>query len=336
VGEDLVAIVEAMYASDVAAETWLRQVAESVRPVLDLDRIGIVAGLYSCPDPCSFTPTAAYMCGLSDPLQSVFLEGLGELSPIFVADSFLSRSCFLGTSVRGWGEVPPVRSGALGAAGAADSLQINAVEPDGLGCWICCPLSKTTRLTDDAHMVLTRLARHLAAAHRLRRKYRDTGIVADEAEAVLERDGTVRAARGEALECRNHAALTHGVRTMVEVRCRPPRARPVDAIEAWPSLIAERWTLVDDTKGADRRFVLAVENRAPTPGVSLLSPREREVVLRAHRGHRNKQIAYDLGLAQSTVRVLLARASTKVGARSRPELLRKTASLVGRGGAPGK
>jgi DNA-binding CsgD family transcriptional regulator len=51
------------------------------------------------------------------------------------------------------------------------------------------------------------------------------------------------------------------------------------------------------------------------------------VVQHALLGHRNKVIAYDLGLAASTVRVLIARAAAKVGARSRQELLEKAAAL---------
>jgi DNA-binding NarL/FixJ family response regulator len=53
-----------------------------------------------------------------------------------------------------------------------------------------------------------------------------------------------------------------------------------------------------------------------------LTSREREVVTRALRGSANKVIAYDLGLAHSTVRVLMARAASKLGAHSREELLR--------------
>jgi DNA-binding NarL/FixJ family response regulator len=48
-----------------------------------------------------------------------------------------------------------------------------------------------------------------------------------------------------------------------------------------------------------------------------LSPRERQVLERAILGSENKVIAYDLGLADSTVRVLMRRAAIKLGARTR-------------------
>jgi DNA-binding CsgD family transcriptional regulator len=69
------------------------------------------------------------------------------------------------------------------------------------------------------------------------------------------------------------------------------------------------------------RFVLAC---ADIPGL-LLSPRERELVTLAAAGKTNKEIAHEIGLAHATVRVLLARAAAKLGAKSRRELLVKWA-----------
>ncbi len=53
------------------------------------------------------------------------------------------------------------------------------------------------------------------------------------------------------------------------------------------------------------------------PSRGELSPRERQVLERAILGSENKVIAYDLGLADSTVRVLMRRAAIKLGARTR-------------------
>jgi DNA-binding NarL/FixJ family response regulator len=59
-----------------------------------------------------------------------------------------------------------------------------------------------------------------------------------------------------------------------------------------------------------------------------LTDRERQVVLRALRGGANKEIAYDLGLAHSTVRVFMARAALKLGAANRQELLQKAVGIL--------
>jgi DNA-binding NarL/FixJ family response regulator len=55
----------------------------------------------------------------------------------------------------------------------------------------------------------------------------------------------------------------------------------------------------------------------------LLTAREREIVERAMLGSHNKEIAYDLGLSDSTIRVLVSRAAYKLGVRTRRELLAK-------------
>jgi DNA-binding NarL/FixJ family response regulator len=56
---------------------------------------------------------------------------------------------------------------------------------------------------------------------------------------------------------------------------------------------------------------------------SALSEREREVLAMAAMGHHNKLIAYELGLAHSTVRVLLHRAAAKLGAACRRDAIER-------------
>jgi FixJ family two-component response regulator len=51
-----------------------------------------------------------------------------------------------------------------------------------------------------------------------------------------------------------------------------------------------------------------------------LSPREREIVIAVARGRLNKQIAYDIGIAEATVKVHRSRAMQKMKAGSLPEL----------------
>jgi FixJ family two-component response regulator len=58
-----------------------------------------------------------------------------------------------------------------------------------------------------------------------------------------------------------------------------------------------------------------------------LSPREREIVIQAARGRLSKQIAHDIGIAESTVKVHRSRAMHKVKAASLLELSRMVESL---------
>ena len=111
------------------------------------------------------------------------------------------------------------------------------------------------------------------------------------------------------------------VRAMDYARSRRGREDALRALGNWQAQLGDDWVLVDTFERDGRRFVLAMEKRSSVPGFELLSLREREVVLKALQGLHNKAIAYDMGLAPSTVRVLMARATAKVGARSRRELL---------------
>jgi DNA-binding NarL/FixJ family response regulator len=60
-----------------------------------------------------------------------------------------------------------------------------------------------------------------------------------------------------------------------------------------------------------------------------LTARERQVAALAALGHANKVIAFELGIAQSTVAVLLSRAAHKLGAPTRAELARIIFSASG-------
>jgi DNA-binding NarL/FixJ family response regulator len=86
-------------------------------------------------------------------------------------------------------------------------------------------------------------------------------------------------------------------------------------------LVDARWTLTDHCEPVGRRYVLARENAPKPQGPASLSKREQQVVALATLGRSNKFIAYELGLAHSTVRVLMARACLKLRAKTRSELV---------------
>jgi DNA-binding CsgD family transcriptional regulator len=85
------------------------------------------------------------------------------------------------------------------------------------------------------------------------------------------------------------------------------------------SLNKSRWTTVDEFEFAGTRYIVARED-APR-GVSSLSNRERAIVTSLASGYTTKETAYALGISDATVRVLLSRAVTKLGAGTRAELL---------------
>jgi len=318
---DLVGIVEALYAPDLTDDEWLRVAVEKMRPLLDRQGLGIAGALYQCADPCSWIPSHMLVCDVPDELQRVLFDGTEALPPTYVADSFLNRTVYLGADVRGWSEISTFRSGAAQAAGLADSLQLNVIEPDGQGCWLGSPHSARVSLTDELQITLTRLGRHLAAAHRLRQKHAQARVSPEQAEAVITADRRVEHAEGPARDSDRQCALVRAARAMDVARGPRRNQQPRKAIKEWKSVVAERWTLLDHFESDGKTFLLAVDNRPKASSLELLSRRERDVVLRALRGDENKVIAFQLGLAPSTVRVLLARAAAKIGVRSRSALL---------------
>jgi DNA-binding CsgD family transcriptional regulator len=99
------------------------------------------------------------------------------------------------------------------------------------------------------------------------------------------------------------------------------RRDPDAAVAAWKGLVSTRWSLVDHFESDGKRYVLAHRNDVALSGFEALTARERQALGFAALGHGNKLIAYELGVAPSTVAVLLHRAARKLGASSRAELI---------------
>ena len=74
-------------------------------------------------------------------------------------------------------------------------------------------------------------------------------------------------------------------------------------------------------RGRAQRAALDAETGARTL-LSLLTPRERQVLDRVVEGRLNKQIAADLGVAEKTVKVHRARVMQKLGVRTIADLVR--------------
>jgi len=180
----------------------------------------------------------------------------------------------------------------------------------------------------DVRGLFPRIASHLAAAQRLRRRL---GLAnsAESAEAVLSPDGhRVEHAIGTATSHIAQDALRAAAVRIDRARGKIRTSDPERALDGWKALVAARWTLLDHFESDGRRYILARENEpVPAGAAAELSARERQVLANAALGRSNKEIAYALGLAPSTVRVLLTRAARKLGASSRAELLQRFEAL---------
>jgi DNA-binding CsgD family transcriptional regulator len=213
--------------------------------------------------------------------------------------------------------------------GVHDQIIINGLDCSGKGCVLYVFSRSPLAISDGQRDVFRRLATHLATAYRLQRQLAGgEPPTINGLEAVLTPVGQVKHAEADAKSVQARRDLTLAVRQRERVRdCPPMNAERV--VRSLRGLVSARWTLVDHYESDGKRYVLAREN-APKPLEPVrLSGRERQVVALAALGRSNKLIAYELGLAYSTVRVLMARASAKLGATSRSELIARQHGRVG-------
>lgn len=331
----MLGILEALYRIELPPERWVLDVAAALRPILDHDHMGVIGAFYECPDPCSWAIQSQVAFKVSDALHVGFAAGAAKLPPSYVAEKYFGRNHSLAADIRGWSQIREqalhaltVRDGRLAAARAVDMLTLNATELDGLGCAFFSYRARRSPLSGQNLIDLTRLSQHLTAAHRLRRQWWAQPPSPANAYAVLDANGSVHHARGDAKAKPVRDALARGARGIGRARNRGRRNDSQNA-EAWPSLIG-RWTLVNHVESDGRRYVLAIENVGERPRSELLSAREREVLRLSMRGHHGKAIAYEMGIAYSTVRVLKARAVAKLGVYGWREAIEKCeASGVG-------
>ncbi len=208
---------------------------------------------------------------------------------------------------------------------AMQVLGVNGLDASLRGCAIARFQMRSDAPPIDAAEMATwgHVAAHLAPGARLVHMLASGRPLLDEPEAVLAPGGKIVHADGAAKSATARAALRDAARSADRARTKRGRADERDAIEAWGALVAGRWSLVDAFDRDGRRYVVARPNE-PDPAVELesaLSRRELQVARAAALGHADKLIAYELGLAPSTVARLLARARAKLGARNRVELV---------------
>jgi DNA-binding CsgD family transcriptional regulator len=315
---DYLDVIEAAYDMDAADEQWLERVARKVLPHLD-DGFGVAAFEFFRPP--NGAPSILGRCHLQVPgaLAAAYPVVFATMDPEIRERPFRMGPCVTGSQMMGmreeFREQPHMKKFAH-HFGLYDSYWITAAEPSGHGCGFHAGQRKICRASPTQQKRWGQVAGHLANAVRLRRRLRSSAQSARIPDAVFDSSGKVlhaepAAASEEALQQLRQAVL------MLE-RSRGPlrQSDPDQSLEEWKALVAGRWSLLDKLEHDGRRYIVARENEPAAPGPQLLTPRERQVLAYASLGHHNKLIAYELGIAHSTVRVLRARAAAKLGTRS--------------------
>ena len=209
--------------------------------------------------------------------------------------------------------------------GARDAFAVNALDASGQGLWLGAPLPSTVREPREQFTLFTRFAAHLTSAVRLRKS-----AAKPKPAAILAPSGALlHAEEGDDGVVEAREELRHATLAFDEARTKKMRNDVELATRRWRPLVGSRWSLLDDFDSDGRRFVVAVANPPPTrPPRNDLSEREHQILTQAHMGHSTKVIAYELGLSDSTVRVLLHRAARKLGASTREEALARFDALT--------
>ena len=319
---DVIGTLEASYAVDRPLRGWLEGVLGSARPWLD-QGTGVFGYAWEIVEGgvVSFVEHVS----LGGPgIDLIRLAGdypadLGRMG----AEILQSNRCGLSSRVLRRPEMSDRFMAPLRALGIADAIGINGLDSPSSGIWIGAYLRRNRSLARGEESLYRRVARHLAAGNRMRRRLGPHLPRDEDADAILSPAGRVEHAGPSARSAEVRTALRKAVVAMDRARGAERRTDPDGAVRRWQVLADARFTLMDRFESDGRRYVVACENAPAKDGPARLTARERQVVALYRLGADAKLIAYELGLAHATVRVLLSRAAHRLGVRS-PRALRDT------------
>ena len=173
---------------------------------------------------------------------------------------------------------------------------------------VATPRGPGATIPDEVKADLRPLVAHLATLFRLRRMLAGRRVRPELGEAVITPDGRVQHAEGPA---KTPAARAHLAACVAKARVGG---------RLWEPLVAGRWSLVDCWDSDGRQFYVAIRNDPRFTSTHALTERETQVSRMAAQGLLNKEIAYALGISESTVATHLRRALEKLGVKHRAAL----------------
>jgi DNA-binding CsgD family transcriptional regulator len=314
-------VIETGYRLDVDHREWLRSIAQAVRPLLD-DGFGVIAYAFDVRVPPQRWLDDALSLEAHPEVLDFARKVVGASTEVAVKTQVDPE--VLQSSLEGLRRLGIVDTRAIPhwddycrRIGIADILALRTIEPGGRGIVIAGCRASPYRTGRRAKRLWARVSAHLAAARRLRAALAASLDDDGEPEAILTPSGKLEHATSET----KTPAAREAVRRQEHARGRERKTDPARAAEAWRALVSGRWSLVDRFERDGRRYLVARANGHSLPDPRALSERERAVAHLAALGKPNKLIAYELGLADSTVASHLGRAIRKLGAKSRVDLV---------------
>lgn len=310
---DYLDVVEATYRVDgVKPRAWIETIARVAEPLIG-EGLGVLGMTYDASNPARMRVVELVTTGddrLATIARHIVESGVDQA---YVERTYRALPCALSSETP---DVDATGFDAFHSFGIRDLLGINGLDPTGCGCFLGAFLGAAPAIPRARRRLLTRISAHLASGYRLLRWHG----AESRGEAILTPGGRVEHAEGEAELASARSRLADAVQAVERARGKL-RRDPDLATAAWRAMVSARWTLVDKFDSDGKRYVVARVNDAMRGRIDSLSPREHQVAGFVALGHAPKLVAYELGLSESTVRVLLSRVYAKLGVRTRAEFL---------------
>jgi DNA-binding CsgD family transcriptional regulator len=324
-------MVEAAYAVDTSTPEWTRGLLDAA------DRsMGSGLGGFAClfqvkgDGTLAIDRTSHAVVRQAPEIVSAIFDGLAHAPPGWLSTYMSnprSASFCLMTSEVDPGAKLSYRP-RLAREGVHDGINIACMGLDRHGVLISLGVGAGVGLSPQIRRNLVRIATHVVAAQRLRRRLGDAHSAPvgpsgslEGSVAILSPDGKVVHAGGEAALAGARRNLRNAVSDIEHARTSS-RDDPEKALSLWKGLVSARWTLIDQFDAQGTKYIVAKENVPASAALAKLTPTENCVVKYAAQGYSTKEIAYALGIKDTTVRVLITRAVRRCGVRSRHELLK--------------
>ncbi len=320
---DLIGILEAAYAAEPDDQVWARELGSALRScvggALQTGLIGLAHGddlagariAFSGGTDVAWSERAMAMSPLAGGLPPALVQAYFYPGTPCITAAELDKS------------LPAEARAAARASrqGAADAFAMFAYPQQGVAAVLWTMLETVKSLGRGERAAFQRVAAHVDSALRLR--MRPDSTVA----AVLAPSGKLLDLEAPELERiqRSFAAKVVGIE---QSRRRAQRTTP-SALDAWQALVAGKYSLIPREDGDGKRFYELVTNASGARAHARLSSDEVEVLTLAARGVSGKGAAYALGFTESRVSTNLGQAAAKLGLRSRAELIRVAALLLG-------
>ncbi len=322
----LVPLLEAIYAVEADDRAWLSGVLSAIAEACGVHH-SYLGYFYDASDMQTLDVWNVCTTHFPPELEEGFRAWRGMVNPALMRKTF--RSLHVGSTRRTGLPYQAPLLALRERVGWGDIFNVNGLDPSGIGCVVTIGTREREFTPARGEMVAyKRIAHHLAAAFRCRRRLgvmtpaNEASVSPDHgaAEAILDERGRFCHAEGEATPKSARERIRSAAAAIESARTKKRKSGQW-ALARWHPLVSARWTLVQTFETDGKRYVVARENQSHAGGVEALTERERQVVLQAILGFTNKEIAYSLGISDSTVRVLFARAARRIGVRSREAVL---------------